>query len=181
MCKICAHKQVADMESALEAGKPAREVAGHYRVKAEDLAAHRDVCMPYLRDVEGAAAGGGMRKPGSLQRSLNMAEGNVLAKVFWDAFSTFRKSTKAIDGAFGKMGDPEGVKAAGMTLRKPVLDHHVQLIGEMRQIARTLAEMDKQYSNAAETQGTPLGALTGALSAALGEAPGGAAGSKQWA
>ena len=150
MCKICEHKQRIDIESALLAGQSEQKVAAFYKVKAEDLAAHRENCSPYLLSlgdlcgIEGEVLKEeGQKKVGSLQGSLKTSEDYALVSTQQQLITTFKKTTRQINRALDDLGDADRVKMARMTLTKAVLDHHIGLASEIRQISKARAEIDK--------------------------------------
>ena len=153
MCKICEHKQRIDIESALLAGQPMEKIAVRYKVKKEDLEAHKENCSHYLNlgDLNGlevSFADDSGKKHSPLQNSLYANEDTALATTQQQLLTTFKKATKQINRAYDMMDNGEGVKAARQILTKSVLDHHVGLASEIRQMTKARAELDRQYNAA---------------------------------
>ena len=81
-------------------------------------------------------------------------EDYALVSTQQQLLTTFKKATRQINRAYDMMDNGEGVKAARQVLTKSVLDHHVGLASEIRQMTKARAELDRQY-NAAPTD-SPL-------------------------
>ena len=151
MCRVCEHRERIDIESALLAGQPMEKVAVRYRVKMEELAAHKENCSHYLNlgDLDGLETGfvdDTGKKNSPLQGSLNANEDYALASTQQQLLTTFKKATRQIGRAYDMMDTGEGVKAARQILTKSVLDHHVGLASEIRQVSKARAELDRQYN-----------------------------------
>ena len=169
MCRVCEHKERIDIESALLAGQPMDKVAVRYKVKMEELTAHKENCSHYLNmgDLNGlevSFADDPCKKHSKLQGSLNANEDHLLASTQQQLWTTFKKATKQINRAYDMMDTGEGVKAARQILTKSVLDHHVALASEMRQMTNQRMNLDKQYN--AAVSDSPLSgprAIVGAI------------------
>ena len=153
MCRVCEHKERIDIESALLAGQPMDKVAVRYKVKMEELAAHKENCSHYLNlgDLNGLEVSfvdDSGKKHSPLQGSLYANEDHALASTQQQLLTTFKKATRQISRAYDMMDSGEGVKAARQILTKSVLDHHVGLASEIRQVSKARAELDRQYNTA---------------------------------
>ena len=164
MCRVCEHRQRIDIESALLAGQPEERVAEFYKVKIGELAAHKKNCSPYLLslgDLVPAADGAGdfgdePDRAGGLQRSLNANEDWALASTQQQLIVAFKKATRQVSRAYDGLDDAERMKASKQVLTKAILDHHVGMASEIRQISKARAELDRQY-NAAAVDGRVTG------------------------
>ena len=167
MCRVCGHRQRIDIESALLAGQPEERVAEFYQIKAGELAAHKENCSPYLLSLgdlgdaaeEGAPHGGA----GGFQRSLNANEDFALSSTQQQLLETFKKATRQINRALDGMDDAERMKASKQLLTKSILDHHVGMASEIRQISKARAELDRQYNPAAESPASTPAAIAEAI------------------
>ena len=164
MCRVCGHRQRIDIESALLAGQPDGRVAEFYRLKAEDLAAHKENCSPYLLSL-GDLGGAGEERgaAGSLQRSLNANEDFALSSTQQQLLEAFKKATRQISRALDGLDDAERMKASKQVLTKAVLDHHVGMASEIRQISNARAALDRQYNSVAESAQSAPAAIAEAI------------------
>ena len=164
MCRVCEHRQRIDIESAMLAGQPDDRVAAFYKLEIEELAAHRGNCSPYLLslgDLNAPACDAGTwgEAGGGLQRSLNANEDWALASTQQQLIVAFKKATRQISRAYDGLDDAERMKASKQVLTKAILDHHVGMASEIRQISKARAELDRQYNAAAVADVLALGPM----------------------
>jgi len=160
-----------DMESALMAGQSISAVAKFYCTNYQALKAHKENCAPYLLSLDEYdalvleelnkatnpnEAATGVKLPGSLQRQLGLREGDILAAMMQEYLITLKNIGRKINKFVNESDTAEGLSAQARFLRKPIMDAYTLMGGEIRQTAKTMAEIDKML-NAPEIESPTSG------------------------
>jgi len=162
-CPICEWDERVNIDSALLAGQPVEKVAKFYNLDVEVLEHHKNFCASYLlsldefdamvaKDLVGKEkenANAGSKKRGSLQRSLALREGDLLAATSQELFTTLKNIGRKINRFVDEATTPDGLAAQQRFLKLPLCQMYVGIASEIRQTVKTMADIDKQV-NAAE-------------------------------
>jgi len=98
----------------------------------------------------------GIKKPGSIQRSLSLREGDLLAATSQELFMTLKNIGRKINKFIDNSDTPDGLAEQQRFLRLPMCQMYVGIAGEIRQTVKTMADIDKQL-NAADTDSPASG------------------------
>ena len=180
-CSICEHPERVNIESALLSGQKVKQVSKFYKVELGELTQHAGNCAAYVMSLDEFDAmvaeetkdiKGGYIKPGSLQRQLNIREGDILAGVAHEYMTTLKNLGRRINKFINMSDSDEGLARQMKFLRLPVANLYVQIGAEIRQTVKTMADIDKQL-NVAEPE-SPLTGLQVLASAITKSAQGNA-------
>jgi len=179
-CIICEHEKRIDIESALLAGQTARNVAKFYNVDVAAIESHSSICSTYVLGLEEfdnivmkeiyefnesqGLSNAAVKLPGSIQRQIGLREGDMLAAVMQEHLVTLKNMGRQINHYINKANTREGLTDQQKFLRKPIMDAYVLVSSEMRQTAKTMADIEKMlHAPEPESPVSGLYALTNAI------------------
>lgn len=157
-CKICEHPRVQEINEAVlnmnVRETSMEEIAEQFDVDAVELTRHAILDISATPPVE------------SLARQLKLKEADTLAALQAEYMQTVTKTGEFIRGIFGNVdeaSEPAEKVAVAKLITKPIVELYVGTGSEVRNTARTLADL-KQILQGGE--GGPLSGLA-ALAAAI--------------
>ncbi len=176
MCPICKDPRRPQIEAAMLDGMTNQQIAVLFGVTANAVRHHKITCASYTMPVsefdlevqrelqkhisespEAVEALEGFKRPASLQDALKLREADLVAETMKEHMVTFKMLGSKIKGIINDMGDEEGDYKARGKLSKTICELYTQTGAEIRQCAKTLADMQKQKDTSiAEANGAPI-------------------------